>query len=225
MTPDLSLSPAAAWRRFGAALGLGAVVLLEAGCGVAPPRFHTLLPLGAAPAAAGTPTTSTAAVPRWELLPVTVPVQVEQPQLVVRLPDDTVALLEEDRWIAPVADEIRAAVGLRIAQQVAEAEGAGVATAPGVATKRWLLAIEVQRFDSAVGRQARLDAVWSVRTADSAVPALRCRSALAQAVGAGVPALAAAQRALVAQLGAVMANATQAALTGAPLECGASIAR
>ena len=239
MKPDWSWPAGCAGQRWSTALGLSAVLVWGVACGVAPPRFHTLLPLSAAPVPAPAPTTSAAALPRWELLPVTVPVQVDQPQMVVRLPDDTIALLEEDRWIAPVADEIRAAVALRIAQQLAEAGTTGGSNtgsntgsgSPGATdttaapAKRWLLAIEVQRFDSAVGRQVRLEAVWTLRTTDSAVPALRCRSVLAQAVGAGVPALAASQRALVAQLGAAMAAATQAALAGAALECGASVAR
>ena len=239
MKPELFRSPSGfgnlgcAWQRLGTALGLSAMLLWGAACGVAPPRFHTLLPLSAAPVPSTSPTTSAAALPRWELLPVIVPVQVDQPQMVVRLPDDTIALLEEDRWIAPVADEIRAAVALRIAQQLAEAGSTGGSNAGSdsrgaagaTAAKRWLLAIEVQRFDSAVGRQVRLEAVWSLRATDSSVPALRCRSVLAQAVGAGVPALAASQRALVAQLGAAMATATQAALASAALECGASVAR
>lgn len=242
MKPDWSWPAGCAGQRWSTALGLSAVLVWGVACGVAPPRFHTLLPLSAAPVPAPAPTTSAAALPRWELLPVTVPVQVDQPQMVVRLPDDTIALLEEDRWIAPVADEIRAAVALRIAQQLAEAgttgasnvnsntgaDSSGAASATGAAAapaKRWLLAIEVQRFDSAVGRQVRLEAVWTLRTTDSALPALRCRSVLAQAVGAGVPALAASQRALVAQLGVAMASATQAALAGAALECGVSVAR
>ena len=236
MKPDPSLTAGHAWHRSASALGLIAALLAGAACGVAPPRFHTLLPLSAAPVPATTPSTSAAALPRWELLPVAVPVQVDQPQMVVRMLDDTIALLEEDRWIAPVADEIRAAVGLRIAQQLAEAGATGGSNlgsnagpdstgVAGAAAKRWLLAIEVQRFDSAVGRQVRLEAVWSLRATDSTVPALRCRSVLAQAVGTGVPALAASQRALVAQLGAAMANATQAALAGAALECDAFNAR
>ena len=226
MNAALTLPSLGVWRpRTGATFALAALLLLSAGCGVAPPRFHSLLPLGPAPVASGLPSTTAAALPRWEQLPVTVPVQVEQPQMVVRMPDDTIALLEEDRWIAPVADEIRAAVSLRIAQQLADADASAGARTPAADGPRWLLAIEVQRFDSAVGRQARLEAVWSLRRTDAAAPALRCRSVLAQTVGAGVPALAAAQRGLVAQLGAAMANATQAALAGAVLGCDASMAR
>jgi uncharacterized protein len=154
----------------------------------------------------------------WELAPVTVPVQVDQPQLVVRLPDDTLAVLEYDRWIAPLGDEIRAALSQRIASAVA-ANPASTA-APAAPGKTWRIAIDVQRFDSAVGRYARLETEWSIRSGDGA--ALRCRSVFEQPVASGVPALAAGHRAAVAQLGDTLAAALKAVAGGASPGCAAA---
>lgn len=174
-----------------------------AACSSTPPtRFHSLLgaEAGAASAPAALP-----ARPAWELLPVTVPVQVSQPQLVVRLPDDTLAALEQDRWIAPLADELRAV----LAQRLERAQPAASAAPP------WRIEVEVQRFESAVGRAARIDAQWSLGQAGGA-PALRCRATFEQPVGAGIPALAAGHRAAAAALGDAVARSLGTALAGSP---------
>jgi uncharacterized protein len=193
---------------------LAALGLLAAGCASTPQtRFHTLLPAPAAGVARAAP-----ALPAqsWELAAVTVPVQVDQPQLVVRMPDDTLAVLEYDRWIAPLGDEIRAA----LTQRIGAALAAGAApAAPG---KTWRIAVDVQRFDSAVGRYARQETEWAIRAADGSGPALRCRSVFEQPVTSGVPALAAGHRVATAQLGDTLAAALKAAAAGAAPGCAAA---
>src|ERR1700716_3168965 len=85
-----------------AALGLGVVAL--AACGsVAPTHVHSLMPTeiavrSAAPAASGV-------VVRLE--PIRVPAQVDQPQWLVQLGDDSMALLEQERWASPLRDEFQ----------------------------------------------------------------------------------------------------------------------
>lgn len=197
------------------ALLLAALGLAAAGCATTPQtRFHTLLPAPAAGVARAAPAMPAQA---WELAAVTVPVQVDQPQLVVRLPDDTLAVLEYDRWIAPLGDEIRAA----LAQRIGAALAAGAAPAATTA-KPMRIAVDVQRFDSAVGRYARLETDWTIRAADGSGPALRCRSVFEQAVTPGVPALAAGHRVAVAQLGDALAAVLKASAGGAAPGCAAA---
>jgi len=179
------------------------LVLALGACSSTPPtRLHTLLPAEAAAAAAPA---ALPVNPAWELLPVTIPVAVSQPQMVVRLADDTLAALEQDRWIAPLADELRAAVAQRIVR---------ANLAPG-ATPPWRIEIEVQRFEAIVGRSARIDAQWALAQAGNPV-ALRCGASFEQPVGAGIPALAAGHRAVAALLGDAVAASLRAALAGAP---------
>ena len=193
-------------RRLTALLAAAASTLVA--CGTEPAtRFHSLLPAPSARATASAPVTAT---PLWELLPVKVPAQLENPQWVVRLADDTLALLEYDRWIAPLAEELRAAVALRLATALA---GAPPAEAP---VKVWRIAIEVERFDAALGRAVQLEAEWTIRASDGKQPTLRCRAVFAQRVGAGLPALAAGQRAAVAQLGDAVAEALKGQLSATP---------
>ena len=177
--------------------GLAAAACLLAACGTEPAtRFHSLLPTPGARAAVARPV---AVAPLWDLLPVKVPAQLETPQWVVRLADDTLALLEYDRWIAPLAEEMRAAVALRLAAAFGPSPGAGATVKP------WRIAIEVERFDAALGRSVHLEAEWTIRDGDAKEAALRCRAVFNQPVAAGMSALATGQRAAVEQLGDAVA--------------------
>ncbi|MGB3461073.1 MAG: ABC-type transport auxiliary lipoprotein family protein, partial [Rhodanobacter lindaniclasticus] len=86
-------------RHAPALLAVTAAALLAA-CASAPLHYYTLLPGSAAPVAE-----SATAIP-FEVLTVNVPAQVDRPQLVVRQGGQSVALLEGERWIAPLADEV-----------------------------------------------------------------------------------------------------------------------
>jgi len=179
-----------------------------AACSTEPPtRFHSLQP---APSARAAGAASVPVAPLWELLPVKVPAQLENPQWVVRLADDTLALLEYDRWIAPLGEEIRAAVALRLGAALA---GETPAAAPG---KVWRIAIEVERFDAAVGRAVQLEAEWLIRSSDSTQAALRCRAVFVVPVASGLPALAAGQRAAAVRLGDAVAVALKGVLGSGP---------
>lgn len=168
-----------------------ALLGLLAGCAATPPtHFHSLLAAPRAGTAAAAP-----AATAWELLPVTVPVQVDQPTWVVRLPDESMAVLENERWIAPLADEIRAA----LAEQLREG-AAGLRAEP-----RWRIGVEIQRFESLPGRLARIDAEWTVAAPGGGAPRLRCRAVFEQPAVPGYAALAAAHRAGVARLGGAIA--------------------
>ncbi len=198
----------------GPAMALAAACALLAGC-AAPvvTRFHTLMP---APTAltADAPLPSAGPVAEiWEVLPVSVPVQVDQPPWVVRLPDDSLAVLEHERWIAPLADELRAALAEQLRQTLPPAAMGVAAAAP-----RWRVAVDVLRFESLPGRLARLDAQWLLRSSQGST-ALRCQASLSQAAPGGYTALAAAHRAAVAQLGLTIAAALVALERGDSPTC------
>jgi len=172
------------------------------------PRYHTLL---------STPAQARDAVPAfdaaWELLPVSMPVQVEQPQLVVRADDGTMALLEGERWVAPLNEEMRAALGDRLSRALGGDGRRGMA-----ATRSgWRIRVDVKRFDSMPGRAIRLDAHWALLPGDEALRPLRCQTLIEQPVPAGYPALSAAHRAAAIQL----ADAIAATLRRVAAEPGA----
>lgn len=201
-------------RRVRRGVVVAALWLAAALCGCAststPARFHTLVPPPGAGAAA---TARAAAGVRVELLPVTLPAQVDVPQIVVRLPDDTMRALEHERWIAPLADEIRAALVLRIDAALAAAAATAVATPPLRVT------LEVQRFDSTLGGAASLQALWSLQPQGGAT-LLRCQVNDRETVASSPAALVAGHRVMLERLGDAIARALQAAAAGSVPACG-----
>jgi uncharacterized lipoprotein YmbA len=181
-----------------------AVALLCACSAAQPPRYHTLMPAPATPA----PKIAAAGGLAWEVLPVVIPMQVDQPQWVVRAVDGSLAVLEQ------LGDEIRAAVTERLMQTL----GSPAAAAdPG---RRWRIQIDVQRFDSAPGREARLDATWTLRSGADGGAAVSCRGEYVQTLTAsGYLALAQGHRQSVASLGDTIGNALKALSAGQPAGC------
>jgi len=190
------------------------VLALLCGCSATSPptHYHSLVaPL--APSGVGVRTLPTPSL-RVQVLPVAVPAQVDVPQLVVRNADDSLSVLEHERWIAPLGDEIRAAVTLRIELALAQAEP----SAQPASDHTWRVRIDVQRFDSMLGRAAGMQLQWSVH-ATGGGPSLRCHASYEQPVGPGVNALAAGHRALVERLGDVIGQALKTAAAGGTPSC------
>jgi hypothetical protein len=109
--------------------------------------------------------TTSAAEPESQLSvsvgPVSVPAAVDRPEMVVSIGANQVRLEEFNRWVSPLKDEISRVV----AENLVAMLGTGKVTQSlqvlsGDAAYR--ASIEVQRFESAQGESARLDAVWTV---------------------------------------------------------------
>lgn len=162
-------------------LGAGALLAL-AGCASAPVHYYTLV----APAANPSPATAPASLP-FELLPVNVPAQVDQPQLVVRQGAQGVALLEGERWIAPLANEVRDALSADLARALNSRDISGLAGSDKPSLR---IKLDLRRFDSQLGSYAMIEGAWSVRLLHGAQPAgISCTSRVSEAVGANYPAL------------------------------------
>ena len=194
--------------RGGEGWGEGAclLALLLAACSSVPPtRFHTLMPpldaRATAPAVTSAP---------WQLQHVNVPAQVDRPQLVLRSADGSLAVLEQERWIAPLADELGGALTDTLARQLG----------PASTSDAWQIAVDVQRFESVPGRLARLEASWSVRRGGTAP--LHCLAALEQPAGADAASLAEAHRRAVLGLGAQIGAAVSALQAGRTPGCGSA---
>jgi uncharacterized protein len=137
-----------------ALLGL---VLLAAGCGSTPvARFYTLSAL-ATPAPAATEADLSVAVG-----PVSVPIAVDRPQIVVSVTGNQVWLDEFNRWASPLASNIARVVAQNLSAMLGTPRVALSAQTLGAGVD-YRAAVEVQRFESAPGEAATLDAVWTVR--------------------------------------------------------------
>jgi uncharacterized lipoprotein YmbA len=196
-------------------LGLG-VALTLAGCASAPLHYYTLVP-PATDAAFGD-VALTPSLP-FELLPVTIPAQVDQPQLVVRDGGQGVALLNSERWIAPLGDELRSALSTDLARQLHSED---VSAMPGNDKPLLRIKLDVRRFDSLPGSYALIDASWSVRVmhgANGQAGAVACNSRVSEPVGAGYDALVQGHQRAIGKLAAQIAAAAQSLGNGQTPAC------
>lgn len=184
-------------------LRLGALTLgfaCIAGCSTpAPERFHSLI---GSDSAATEAARSTAAGPSGaihvDVISVSMPAQVNHAQWVVRQADDTLLMLEQERWAAPLGEELRGAIAWRLAGRWGVVDVHAVAAPPAPV---WRLRVDVQRFESVPGREARIDSTWSLSPPSPPTSALVCRTSVRESVNeTGAPALAAAHRRAVARL-------------------------
>lgn len=176
-----------------------AATVVLAGCASSPPiAWHSLVP-----AAGGVPTATDTSPMRTTLAVglVTIPDEVDRPQLVVRGASGAPALLDGERWSEPLKAQLPRALALGIG---ARRPDVLVVAMPGgaVATPARRLVVDVQRFELQRER-AVLRAVWTLRPGtpgNDAAPAARMFETAVPVDGAGSAAGVAAMRAALDQL-------------------------
>ena len=199
-------------------LGLGVALTLTA-CASAPLHYYTLVPPATSDTASPSPVA--ASLP-FELLPVSIPAQVDQPQLVVRDGSQGVALLNGERWIAPLGDELRSALSTDLARQLRSQD---VSALPSNDKPLLRIKLDVRRFDSLPGSYALIDGTWSVRVmhgANGQGGTLSCTSRISETVGAGYDALVQGHQRAIGRLAAQIAAAAQSLGNGQTPACPAS---
>ncbi|WP_339494357.1 MULTISPECIES: PqiC family protein [unclassified Pseudomonas] len=162
---------------------LAAFMLLGA-CRSDPISFHTLTPVQPGSHRAGT---------QIPIEGITVPPQVDRPQIVVREGSSGLAILETHWWGASLADELRSA----LTDQLSNISGRGTVS----------VRIDVQRFDSIPGQYALIDATWRLRPlGDTDNGLLTCRSTLQTPSGPSIDELVSAQQNNVKRLAALISQ-------------------
>lgn len=193
-------------------LGVALLALVVGACSSVPPvRYFTLVPAPGTDAAAA----PTAHAFQFELLPVTVPAQVDQPQLVVRQGGQGVAMLQGQRWIAPLGDEVRGALSADLTRDFHAQDVSGL-PAQGKDTLR--IKVDVRRFDSVPGSYAYVDAAWSVRPLKGGEP-LACSSRISETVGEGYDALVQGHQQAIARLASQIGAVAGALANGQSASC------
>jgi len=140
-------------------IAIALVAAAVTGCSAsAPARFYNLDPTATPDGAP--PVHATVMVG-----PVTIPAAVDQPQFVVQVAPNQVQVDEFNRWVAPLNDSIARAVAGDLAVQLGTPDVAADSLANFNPAYR--VTIDVQRFESTRGKEAVVEAVWTVRsTAD-----------------------------------------------------------
>ncbi|AOJ33341.1 PqiC family protein [Burkholderia metallica] len=142
------------------AVGAGAVIALT-GCASNPVHYYTLVAPAASLPPSATSTTARAAAPlAINVLPVGIPAQLDQQQMVVRSGTGTAVILDNERWVAPLGDELRAALASALVEQL----GARNVTGLPRPSNQTVMSIrtQVRRFDAWPGSMAQFEADWVV---------------------------------------------------------------
>jgi uncharacterized protein len=193
-------------------LAVAALAVALGACGSAPPtHYYTLVP-----PAGGDATAAASAAPfQFELLPVTIPAQVDLPQMVVRQGGQGVAMLQGQRWIAPLGDEVRGALSADLTRGFRAQDVTGL---PSQGPSMVRIKVDVRRFDSVPGSYAYLDAAWSVRPLKGGDP-LACTSRISETVGEGYDALVQGHPPALQQLAGQIGSVAGAMASGQSARC------
>jgi uncharacterized protein len=186
---------------------------LLAGCAGSPRvSYYTLAaaPSVAAPAA-GAPA-SGKGEPSVVVGPVSIPDVVDRPQLVVRVAQNRVEVLESQRWAEPLKGGIARVLAQDLGQLLGSSRVYSYQELTGATAESRVL-VDLVRFDSVPGDSVTIEADWSIRK--TGATAIHGHSVIReQATGAGYdPLVAAYSRALMA-LSAELAKAIQSGAAG-----------
>jgi uncharacterized lipoprotein YmbA len=159
-----------------------AVVMTLAACASAPTHFYTLQ--GSAPA----PTDTAGIAPQFliDVLPVAVPAQVDQPELLIRQSEQRMAVLDNERWAAPLATELRSALAVDLVGALGTRDMHGLAHPQ--APPLYRIQLDIRRFDSWPGRHALIEADWNIR-GDAEHALVTCTSSASENIELGYDAL------------------------------------
>jgi len=196
-------------------MSVACLALALTGCASAPIHFYTLVPPASAP-----PATSAAAPYRISVLPVPIPAQVDQPQIIVRQGQGSMALLENRQWIAPLGDEIHTVISDEMSKQLHTQDVYGLAANQEVPTYR--VHLDVKRFESVPSQYTLLAATWSIDVTgkhDGKTPSLECTSTIRESVGQGYDALVAGHQQGLTALADAMARGVRIMARGGAPHC------
>lgn len=189
------------------ALGLGA-------CASPATHYYTLI----APSTQ-TPAIATPAPFQFEMQSVLMPVQVDQPPLVIRQGDGSLAILENERWGAPLGDEFHDALTGQLERRLGTRDMAGLPKRPDEPVLS--VRADVRRFESVLGQYASIDVVWnlSLRSEGAKRQTLTCSSVIRQPAGLGMENLVLAHQKAVATLADAIARTATGWVRQPTLRC------
>lgn len=176
-------------------MALAAVLGISA-CSSTPTHYYTLI----APMGSAAPPVTSPAPFQFEMLPVLMAVQVDQPPLVIRQGDGSLAILDAERWGSPLGDEFHDALTGQLERRFGSRDMAGL---PKDATQPVLsLRTDVRRFESVLGSYALIDVVWTLglRGNDAKRQSLTCSSLIREPAGVGTENLVLAHQRAVSRL-------------------------
>ncbi len=128
-------------------------------CASTPIHYHTMLPPVTHEAVAQPPVAFLI-----DVLPVGIPAQLDQSQLVVRQGESGMAVLDGERWASPLGDEVRGALSSELTVLLNTQDVAGLpiqSDQPVVRVK-----VQIRRFDIWPGQRVQIAADWELTFAN-----------------------------------------------------------
>ena len=181
---------------FSLKIGLVTACVLLVACRSDPIQFHTLTPTQLSGTARGNGADI-------QIEGLSVPPQVDRPQIVIRQGNSGMAILETEWWGASLVDELRSA----LVDQMINANP----------RRNVSVRVDVQRFDSVPGQYALIDVKWRLRNlGEGDAGLLTCRNTLQTPSGASIDELVAAQQNNVKRLAALISQAAGGIQKGCP---------
>ena len=139
------------------AIGAGVLILTACGGRTPPAKFYTLQPVEQAAMGKSLPGDVALAIG-----PVAIPAGVDRPETVTREADNQISFSDYQRWAGP----LRASIASVIAQNVASLLGTERVT-PFTRENIFLpthrVVININRYDSRLGKEFLMDATWSIK--------------------------------------------------------------
>lgn len=136
-----------------------ALVFALTACASTPVHYHTMLPPVTREPAAQPPAPFLV-----DVLPVGMPTQLDQSQLVVRQGESGMAVLDSERWASPLGDEVRGALSSGLAVLLNTQDVAGLpiqSDKPVVRVK-----VQIRRLDVWPGQRVQIAADWELTAAN-----------------------------------------------------------
>ena len=118
-------------------------------------RFYTLTPVGNEGAGTNAP-------PAIRVMRVSLPGEVDRPELVRRVDATRLQLAEDDRWAAPLGQMIQRALSADLQSRV-----------PPTATEPDQLFVDIEEFMGDANCNVILRAAWNLKPANAATPPIR----------------------------------------------------
>ena len=183
---------------------------LLAGCASAPTHYYTLVPQSErGPASAGT------ARIRLDVQPVRIPAQVDRLEIVSRLSDGGMTMAENERWIAPDADELRHALAARLLQRLEAPSSDGRGASESLTVR-----LNVERFESSLSRYVLIEGSWRLEVREGAEDVrIQCRTRAYEPVSRGYAELTRGYQRAVTAIADEIASVAQQASGGAAAQC------
>jgi uncharacterized protein len=180
------------------------------GCASAPVSYYTLIP--PAPASNAAPSGSCCVV---EIRSVRIPTEVDRQEIVTRRSDQQLTVLSNELWVAPLSEEVRSALLIDIRGELPDAQ-----SGQGTSARKFVVFVDVTRFESEPSQYALIEAEWRVEPADalkSTAPVCKTRAQVT--VAGGVSGLVQGYQQAMLKVASSIAASVLAAEQGGSIEC------